>query len=120
MYEKLRLQETIIIHPEGGRTHSTRNQEVTLHTRGSRKLREISSTIPRIAEQTGATILPLYIEFEGVVTPLKFFESFLWLLRGHRMSLFVGEPYTIHKGSVQEEEKRRLQEAILTAGIPKA
>lgn len=84
--------EVLVVHPEGGRTWKRDEGEpLDFVTYGARRLRPIRSThVAKLALQTDALILPVYVEFGG--TPINTSESLIsFYKRG--MTFYVGEVY---------------------------
>ena len=101
---------SLIIYPEGGRT--VKGSEFVTH--GTRKMRKTTKGALQLAQQTYTRIIPVYIEFPHVSTPLSMRESLMHLLRGNRMTVYLGAPCD-PIGMTQD----RLNELVLTTGLHK-
>ena len=94
----LAAHASVIIYPEGGRT----SKGTAFRTIGSRRIREIQPGLLHIARKAGAQIVPVWVDFGDITSPLSIGQSFLRLMRGHRMTLYFGELLDPHGLSSEE------------------
>ena len=81
---------------------------------GARRIRKTSQGALYLAQGTYTRIIPVYVEFPHVSSPLSIRESVLHLLRGNRMTIYLGRA-SDPVGMTQEA----LEKMVLTVGLRK-
>lgn len=120
----LNTQRTVIMFPEGGCTGSRNkdgSQPELLCTRtaaGTRHIRPITGGIPQLALETGARILPVYVDmpfWERVrELPNRFSDTRkLWMAERETVTIHVGRSYYPNKQSSKVAQNQELTERIL-------
>ena len=96
--EVLRNRGVISLHVESGRTfgEGTRNQQL-IQGQGGRAIRKISGRVIKLAAETGARILPLYIDMPCAQDAVRKEETFR-RLRGEAGNEYL--PFSFHFGSL--------------------
>ena len=104
----LQSGKSLIIYFEGGRT----SKSTEFVEWGGRRIRKTRRSALYLAQDTYTRIIPVYIDFPHVSTPLSMCKSLLHLLRGNCM--------TIHLGRVSDPiglTKEGLDHMVLTVGL---
>jgi len=98
----------VLIFPEGGRTFKT-VQKGRLKSAGGKEIGNLKHGAAWLAINTGARVLPIWIEGTDKVLPNnKFPLPRLW----HRITIKIGEPFLV-SGSVRKEATSEIARALL-------
>jgi len=108
--EILKAGGVILLFPEGGRTSSGTS---FIYSRGGKRMREFKQGFACLAEKTGATILPVWVEGTDEVLPNGSKISYRHLKPWKRVKIHIGRPLQFNEGESREEITARVQTAVL-------
>jgi len=98
MRSVLRSGATVVVHPEQGRTRSeSRSSQKPTKRYGrnaDRYIRRIVSQIPNISRETGAQVVPVYIDVPFMNQADGWNAFWVWLKGWHTITFHVGDAFT--------------------------
>lgn len=114
LYRILSSKESVVIHPEGGRTMKG---TCFVHLNG-RRVRRIESNAATLVARISGAIIPVFVEKEEELAGVT--SSFIGLITGRQppMVIHIGESYRPDKSMNSTELNRELEQKILKAGLP--
>lgn len=120
MREVLTSGGNITIHPEEGRTDSPDRKSGQMpeqkHYAG-RTMRKLHSQVHRIAQQTKAEMVPIWVDIPFREKSNGFLATFqYWFLRRERVTLYIGDKFTLTEKNVDQANKQ-LRHHIMGAGL---
>ncbi len=122
MLKVLRSSATLVVHPEGGRTDSpVRGKDVPhkpfgVNPERGTKIRRIQSRVPDIAAQTRARISPVFIDVPFKNKSNGFKKAlWVWVTGLYRITLRVGDAYTVDDKADFHQNNKELARRILAA-----
>ena len=101
----------VVIHPEAGRT--SKGEKFIF--RGDQRMRFFVSGVPALAQDTGATILPLWISGADIVLPVG---SIVPHLMRSKITLSFGTSYRPENCPPRQKADRKKESAALAQAIP--
>ncbi|MCX6795315.1 MAG: lysophospholipid acyltransferase family protein [Candidatus Falkowbacteria bacterium] len=97
----LKKGRALIIHPEGGRTSTGRPEEM-LYSKNGHPLRRLKPRVVRLAFQTGATIVPVYVKGTDKVLPRDKIIPRFW----RKFQIRIGEGFTVDGPETKENVEK--------------
>jgi 1-acyl-sn-glycerol-3-phosphate acyltransferase len=124
--EVLRNCGVLSLHVEEGRTFGAANKEKKLIEKNGRAIRSVSTRAIKLAAETGAVILPTYIDMPNARDDVSIEETYRRIegkvdTRYVPIAIYFGEPYKLSSdfnardNIALERARRDLQERILDA-----
>lgn len=107
---RLRQKDSIILHPEGGRTC----KGVRFIEKDGRRMRALSSNVASCTIVGRGEILPVWIDFYDK-TPESFFAGLIRMTFSRRMIVRFGKLHTPNRDHNKRQRNDSLAEAILSA-----